>query len=180
MVNTHIPLQKQIDPRYFHRIHEIFLIRSGHPGSSRHRRAVIRLPPPSSGIRGYRRYARQQDRPDDGRSIGHTGVMEARGYGALRPYVVPETLEELAGPTKGVITLPRHLDWGPERQYRLDQIADVRLMYMRVIRESATPDDLRRFLNAALLLRLWGELVLPPRVRALWHDRFPELKRQAA
>ncbi|MGP3917427.1 hypothetical protein [Nonomuraea sp. 10N515B] len=106
--------------------------------------------------------------------------MDGRGYGALRPYVVPATLEELTGPTTGVITLPRHLDWGPERSYDLDQIADARLLYMRVIRESATPDDLQRFLNAALLRRLWPELVLPPRVQALWLDRFPELRRQAA
>ncbi|GGO05883.1 hypothetical protein GCM10010116_11550 [Microbispora rosea subsp. aerata] len=106
--------------------------------------------------------------------------MDARGYGALRPYVVPTTLEELAGPVEGVVVLPRHLDWGPERRYHLDQIADVRLLYMRVIRESATPDDLRCFLNASLLRKLWSQLVLPPRVRALWLDRFPELQRQAA
>lgn len=112
--------------------------------------------------------------------IGHTGVMHARGYGALRPYVVPEILEELTGPVDGVIMLPRHLDWGPKRSYRLDQIADARLLYMRVIRESATPADLRQFLNAAMLRRLWPELVLPPPVRALWIARFPELQRQAA
>jgi hypothetical protein len=106
--------------------------------------------------------------------------MDAKGYGALRPYVVPATLEELTGPVESVITLPRRLDWGPERQYHLDQIADARLLYMRVIRESATVDDLRHFLNAALLRRLWPELVLPPRVRALWIGRFPELQRQAA
>src|SRR5437868_6800386 len=101
--------------------------------------------------------------------------MEARGYGALRPYVVPATLEELTGPIRGVISLPRHLDWGPERSYDLEQLADARLMYMRVIREGATPDDLRHLLNVARLRRLWTELVLPPRVRALWLDRFPEL-----
>lgn len=106
--------------------------------------------------------------------------MHARGYGALRPYVVPEILEELTGPVDGVIMLPRHLDWGPKRSYRLDQIADARLLYMRVIRESATPADLRQFLNAAMLRRLWPELVLPPPVRALWIARFPELQRQAA
>ncbi|MDP9845429.1 hypothetical protein [Streptosporangium lutulentum] len=106
--------------------------------------------------------------------------MSARGYGMLRPYVVPETLEELIGPVGGVITLPRHLDWGPKRSYHLDQIADARLLYMRVIRESATPADLRQFLNAAMLRRLWPELVLPPPVRALWVDRFPELRHQAA
>ncbi|MFI7034688.1 hypothetical protein ACIBK1_38765 [Microbispora rosea] len=106
--------------------------------------------------------------------------MDARGYGALRPYAVPATLEELTGPVEGVVVLPRHLDWGPERRYHLDKIVDARLMYMRVIRESATPDDLRRFLNASLLRKLWPQLVLPPRVRALWLDRFPELQRQAA
>jgi hypothetical protein len=93
---------------------------------------------------------------------------------------VPATLEELTGPSMGVISLPHHLDWGPERSYDLEQVTDARLMYMRVIRESATPDDLRRFLNAALLRRLWPELILPPRVRALWLDRFPELQHQAA
>ncbi|GAA1022020.1 hypothetical protein Aple_084060 [Acrocarpospora pleiomorpha] len=106
--------------------------------------------------------------------------MDAKGYGALRPYVVPVTLEELNGPVTGTITLPKHLDWGPKRLYNLDQIADARLLYMRVIRESATPDDLRRFLNASLLRKLWHELILPPRVRAMWLDRFPELQRQAA
>jgi hypothetical protein len=106
--------------------------------------------------------------------------MVAKGYGAVRPYVVPDTLEELTGPVTGVIALPHHLDWGPRRSYDVEQTADARLMYMRVIRESATPDDLRRFLNASLLRTLWPELVLPPRVRALWSSRFPELQRQAA
>ncbi len=106
--------------------------------------------------------------------------MDPKGYGALRPYVVPATLEELSGPVTGTVKLPRHIDWGPERAYRLDQITDVRLLYMRVIRESATPDDLRQFLNATILRRVWHELVLPPRVRSLWHERFPDLQRRAA
>lgn len=94
----------------------------------------------------------------------------------LRPYVVPATLEELDGPPTGTIELPRHLDWGPERLYHLDQISDVRLLYTRVIRESATPDDLRRHLNATILREVWPDLVLPPRVRTLWLERFPELR----
>ena len=28
-----------------------------------------------------------------------------------RPYTVPETLEELTGPTTGVVELPLRLDW---------------------------------------------------------------------
>ncbi|MEU4227551.1 hypothetical protein AB0F17_24940 [Nonomuraea sp. NPDC026600] len=88
---------------------------------------------------------------------------------------MPATLDELTGPVKGVLTLPRHIDWGPERQHDLDLIADARLLYMRVIRESSTLDDLRRFLSASVLRKLWPELVLPPRVHPLWLDRFPEL-----
>jgi len=50
---------------------------------------------------------------------------------------------------------------------------------MRVIRESTHVEDLRRFLNAQVLMRLWLQLVLPTRVRALWEDRFPSLGRAA-
>lgn len=89
-------------------------------------------------------------------------------------------MEELKGPVSGIVTLPRHLDWGPERSYRLDEITDIRILYMRVIRESASVADLRQFLDAGTLRRLWPQLVLPPRTRVLWEQRFPELRRQAA
>lgn len=101
------------------------------------------------------------------------------GYAAVRPYTVPDTLEELTGPTAGVVELPGHLDWGPRRVYNLDDFSDKRLLYMRVIRESTRVADLRRFLNAQVLLGLWPQLVLPVRVRALWQDRFPNLGRVA-
>lgn len=101
------------------------------------------------------------------------------GYAAIRPYTVPDTLDELTGPTTGVLELPGHLDWGPRREYNLDDFSDSRLLYMRVIRESTHVEDLRRFLNTRVLMRLWSELVLPTRVRALWEDRFPSLGRAA-
>jgi integrase len=108
-----------------------------------------------------------------------TGYVSAMGYAAVRPYTVPDTLYELTGPTTGVLELPGHLDWGPRREYNLDDSSDTRLLYMRVIRESTHVEDLRRFLNAQVLIRLWPQLVLPPRVRALWADRFPSLGRAA-
>lgn len=101
------------------------------------------------------------------------------GYAAVRPYTVPGTLDELTGPTAGVVELPGHLDWGPRRQYNLDDFSDTRHLYMRVIRESTHVEDLRRFLSAQVLMRLLPQLVLPPRVRALWEDRFPSLGRAA-
>jgi hypothetical protein len=102
--------------------------------------------------------------------------MDALGYAAVRPYAVPDSLDELTGPTRGVVELPGHLDWGPHREYDLDEFSDSRLLYMRVIRESTHVEDLRRFLNAQVLVRLWPQLVLPARVRALWQDRFPSLR----
>lgn len=109
------------------------------------------------------------------RRLRDTGNVNAMGYAAVRPYTVPETLDELTGPTSGVVELPGHLDWGPRREYNLDDFSDSRLLYMRVIRESTHVEDLRRFLNAQVLTRLWPQLVLPARVRALWQDRFPSL-----
>jgi integrase len=126
-----------------------------------------------SRIRGRTTDNRVQSRLRD------TGNVSAMGYAAVRPYTVPDTLEELTGPTGGVVELPGHLDWGPRRVYNLDDFSDTRLLYMRVIRESTHAADLRRFLNAQILMRLWPQLVLPPRVRALWQDRFPSLGRAA-
>lgn len=103
--------------------------------------------------------------------------MNVRGYAAARPYVAPVSLDELTGPTNGKVTLPGHLDWGPRRIYDLDNPSDVRLFYMRVVRESTRVKDLHRFLNAELLQRTWPDLILPPRTRTLWESRFPELTR---
>ncbi|HEV2346023.1 MAG TPA: hypothetical protein VGS97_18125 [Actinocrinis sp.] len=94
------------------------------------------------------------------------------GYAAARPHVLPDSLDELVGPEHGTVVLPTRLDWAPERSYLLDDPADARLMYERVIREALHVDDLRRFLNQDLLVRLWPTLFLPARVRALWEQRF--------
>jgi hypothetical protein len=95
-----------------------------------------------------------------------------RGYAAVHPHVVPESLDELAGPTRGEVVLPTRLDWGPVRSYLLDDPADARLLYERVIREALRIDDLRTFLNRELLIGLWPTLFLPAPVRALWEQRF--------
>jgi hypothetical protein len=96
-------------------------------------------------------------------------------YADHRPYTVPDTLTELTGPTGGVVTLPSHLDWSEQRVYKLEEPSDLGLMYERVIREAMDVDDLRRYLNGALVRRIWRRMFLPPQVRALWEARFPEL-----
>ncbi len=48
-------------------------------------------------------------------------------------------------------------------------------MYERVIREATRTDDLRTYLNGAVLREVWRSLFLPARVRQIWEERFPDL-----
>jgi hypothetical protein len=48
---------------------------------------------------------------------------------------------------------------------------------------AVAPDDLYRYLDETTLKRLWSYLWLPPALRAVWEQRFPqfaELSRLAA
>ncbi|AEM80212.1 hypothetical protein [Streptomyces violaceusniger] len=102
------------------------------------------------------------------------------GYAAAKPYVLPESLDELSGPTVGGSTLPRHIDWGPRYVYDLADEADFRLMYERVIREAQTRDDLNAYLNAMSLRKVWRNLFLPVPVKTACEARFPELREPGA
>lgn len=107
--------------------------------------------------------------------------MNAGGrYADLRPYMVPESLSELAGPTSGIVNLPLSLDWSQQRRYDLSVDKDRRRLYETVIREAMNVSELRRFLDAGLLLHLWPSLRLPVRAKSLWQERFPQLRSAAA
>lgn len=101
----------------------------------------------------------------------HGGVR----YAENRPYAVPESLDELAGPVDGVVILPVALDWSQQSRYDLGIDKDRRRLYETVVREAVDASDVRRFLNQGLLLRLWPSLWLPARARSLWQERFPQL-----
>jgi hypothetical protein len=96
-------------------------------------------------------------------------------YGARKPYVVVERLEDLRGPTEGTVTLPQHLDWSGNASYDLDKPARLASMYRTVLNEARSPDDLHAWIDGRLLAQLWPTLWLPPQVRRLWESRFPEL-----
>lgn len=100
-------------------------------------------------------------------------------YASRRSYLVPARLDELVGPVTGVVELPTHLDWSEQRIYDLDDDAQVGLMYERVIREAAHIDDLRTYLNASTLIRVWPRLFLPVLARQAWEARFRHLTRAA-
>lgn len=96
-------------------------------------------------------------------------------YGDRKPYVVADTLAALRGPTRGVVTLPHHLDWSGHAEYDLSRPARLAAMYKTVLTEASTVDELNTWLDQALLTRLWPTLWLPPPLRRRWEERFPEL-----
>jgi hypothetical protein len=102
-------------------------------------------------------------------------VAKPGAYAATRPYVVPDSLDELTGPASGTVELPISIHWGPDKGHDLDDPDYRRLMYERVVREANSVDDLRRFLNRDLLIELWPTLILPPQCSDLWHAKFPQL-----
>jgi hypothetical protein len=96
-------------------------------------------------------------------------------YGARKPYVVADRLDDLRGPTTGTVILPPHLDWSGNASYDLDKPARLASMYRTVLNEAGSTDDLRAWIDGRLLAQLWSTLWLPPQVRRVWESRFPEL-----
>jgi hypothetical protein len=67
-----------------------------------------------------------------------------------------------------VVELPLTLNWlRPGRVFRLAERADRARVYEIVLREGGS-DDVLRYIDGALLVDLWPDLVLPRDVRAAW------------
>ncbi len=96
-------------------------------------------------------------------------------YADVRPYAVADSLDQLHGPTAGVVVLDRWLDWSGSARYDLASPGRLARMYETVLREASRTADLSRWLDGLTLVRLWPDLVLPPQVRSRWEARFPEL-----
>lgn len=93
-----------------------------------------------------------------------------REHGWERPVALPASLDELRGPLAGEVALPLRLSWsGPagRRRYDLGAEHDRSLLYELVLTEG-TLDDLRTYVNAGELRRLWSALWLSPHVRRAW------------
>lgn len=99
----------------------------------------------------------------------------APSYENARPVFVIDDLAELRGPRSGVVTLPVELDWSPRRAYDLGESIRVINLYRTVLREAASDDDLRKYLDRNTLLKLWKGLFIPQAVRHAWEQKQPEL-----
>jgi len=87
---------------------------------------------------------------------------------------LPERIEELRGPARGVVRLPRHLTWPGTREFDLAD-KQVRCSLYGIVLTQGRRDDMARFLNAGLLRQDWPVLSgrLDPRLRRWCERRFP-------
>ncbi|MEU6603446.1 hypothetical protein [Streptomyces flaveolus] len=89
---------------------------------------------------------------------------------------LPESLEELRGPTEGVVELPLHMAWSGMTSYDLGKPRQRMGLYRTVLHEGMR-GDLRQFLNRDLLLQMWPVLrtFVGRTVRSVWEEAFPQL-----
>ena len=93
-------------------------------------------------------------------------VADDRGRPIMVPTVLPRLLLDDALAT---VELPLHLNWSDRgRRYDLRDRRQRARVYEIVLREGG-PADVLAYVDGALLVDLWDELVLPPAVRAAWN-----------
>ncbi|MGQ0846729.1 MAG: hypothetical protein ACT4QF_21625 [Sporichthyaceae bacterium] len=102
-------------------------------------------------------------------------MTEVRGYADRRPIAVPDSWAALRGPASGPVVLPEELSWTGRNDYDLDDPADARVFYERVLVDAVTVEVIDRVVNGERLRALWPQLFLPRGVRAAWEARFPDL-----
>jgi hypothetical protein len=135
-------------------------------------------------VTGYSRETIRQALHPNVRAVTNAGrrkpvppvqTQQRTRYGDQKPYAVADSLYELRGPTEGTVTLPHHMDWSGRGTYELDKPARLASMYKTVLNEASSTKDLQEWLDRRVLVELWPNLWLPPRLRELWERKFPEL-----
>lgn len=98
--------------------------------------------------------------------VTFTEVPMSRG----RPVFVPDRLWRLSVEASlATVALPLGLSWSrPGASFALTDRRQRARCYEVVLREGM-PDDLLRYVDGALLVDLWPELVLPRDLRHAWH-----------
>lgn len=93
----------------------------------------------------------------------------------VKPYEIVDSLDDLAGPAHGEITLPVRVFWsGTRRTFEVDNPSLRRQAYQAVL-SNGLHEHLVRYLNRDRLLETWPDLHLDARVVALWSERFAKI-----
>ncbi|MFI1442132.1 hypothetical protein [Streptomyces fructofermentans] len=89
---------------------------------------------------------------------------------------LPAALEDLRGPTTGVVELLAHVAWSGMTAYDLGKPRQ-RMGLCRTVLHEGLREDLALYLNHELLLDLWPTLrsLVGRTVRSVWEDAFPQL-----
>ena len=97
--------------------------------------------------------------------IAFTMLRTRRG----RPFCVPSRLPELARQhALATVVLPHWIDWSPPgRSYRLADRRQRYAVYQLVLNEGSS-EDITRFIDGALLVELWPDLIVPSEIRDAW------------
>lgn len=100
--------------------------------------------------------------------VRHISFREVRGARG-RTISLPSALPRLPlGQAFAEVTLPLHLHWsGVSRRFDLANRKDRALVYEIVLREGRCADVLT-YIDGALLVDVWPDLVLPRDIRAAW------------
>lgn len=97
-------------------------------------------------------------------------------YRDTKPFCVPASLDELTGPSTGIVHLPVRLSWAPgDGSFSLDDDGERTTVYQCVIGEGSVEDQ-RRYLNRDTLTDMWPILRLDLAITAAWENRFNVLR----
>ena len=96
-------------------------------------------------------------------------------YRDTKPFCVPASLDELTGPSTGIVHLPVRLSWAPgDGSFNLNDDGERTTVYQCVIGEGSVEDQ-RRYLNRDTLTDIWPTLRLDLAITAAWENRFTAL-----
>jgi hypothetical protein len=100
----------------------------------------------------------------------------------LRPIVVPLSLDELHGPSAGLVVPPRRLWWSGEEDavFDLDNRVHAAELYEAIFDTARTAKDFADHLDAGLLIELWSDLGMRRATRQAWEAAHPVLATSAA
>ncbi|MFD6315799.1 hypothetical protein [Streptomyces nigra] len=117
-----------------------------------------------------------QQSPPASRNLSGADAEDLALYREKFVQRLPKSLDELRGPTHGVVELPLHMAWSGMTSYEMGKPRQRMGLYRTVLHEGPH-DDLPLYLNQDLLLPLWPVLrtLVGRTVRTVWEDAFPEL-----
>ena len=97
-------------------------------------------------------------------------------YRDTKPFCVPVSLDELTGPSTGLVHLAVRLSWAPgDGFFNLDDDGERTTVYQCVIGEGSVEDQCR-YLNRDILTDMWPMLRLDLAITAAWENRFTALR----